>query len=529
MEGRGLASGFLSSARAFGDRPALEVEDDVLTYRSLYERAAGLAAALERATPDGGAPLTAVFAYRTATAYTGVLAALLRGHGYVSLNRKFPPDRTRTMLERADVRALVVDSASALQLEEVLAGVDAPLLIVLAEQDDVSTEQARWPEHTILGAPDIVFDPAFVPTEPDLDAIAYLIFTSGSTGTPKAVMVTHRNIRRFVDLTVDHWEITEHDRLSQTFDMTFDLSVSDMFTAWERGACVCSLSAVDVLKPRRFIKERNLTIWYSVPSVGMLMRRFGMLQPGEYPGLRLVRFCGEPLPAQLAAAFAEAAPNAIVENVYGPTEVTITCMSYRWEPQRSPGECEFGVVPIGKPYPGMRSHVVDDDLCEVAPGDDGELILSGPQVTDGYWRDPERTAVAFFVPDGGGDLHYRTGDRVRRPEGDAPMKYLGRRDFQVKISGHRVELGEIEAVLREETGRDSVVVIGWPKTDTGYDGVAAIVGGTPLDADAVRARIAKRLPPYMVPRDIRFLEEMPLNSNGKIDRNALARTLEEDA
>jgi acyl-coenzyme A synthetase/AMP-(fatty) acid ligase len=126
-------------------------------------------------------------------------------------------------------------------------------------------------------------------------------------------------------------------------------------------------------------------------------------------------------------------------------------------------------------------------------------------------------------------LSYRTGDRVRRPEGDAPMTYLGRSDFQVKISGHRVELGEIEAVLREETGRDHAVVIGWPKTDTGYAAVVAVVGGTPLDVDAIRASVAKRLPPYMVPREIRFQAEMPLNSNGKVDRNALAAMFEEKA
>ena len=526
---RGLGSRFLSSVQAFPDRPALEVEGEILTYRSLYERAAGLAAALEQATPDGGAPITAVFGYRAATAYAGVLAALLRGHGYVALNRKFPPERTRTMLERADVRALVVDRASAPQLDEVLAGVDVPLLIILADQNDVSAEQARWPQHAVLGAADVQFDAAFAPSVPDLDAIAYLIFTSGSTGTPKAVMVSHRNISRYVDLMVEHWEITEHDRLSQTFDMTFDLSVSDMFLAWERGACVCCLSAVEVMKPRRFINEKRLTIWYCVPSVGMLMRRLGMLRSDEYPGLRLVLFCGEALPAELATAFAAAAPNAVVENVYGPTEVTITCMSYRWDVERSPLECEFGVVPIGRPYPGMRVEVVDENMREVAPGEDGELIVSGPQVTAGYWRDPEQTAAAFFVPNGASGSHYRTGDRVRRPIGDAPMTYLGRRDFQVKISGYRVELGEIEAVLREETGLDQVVVIGSPKTETGYAGVSAIVGDSSLDVDSLRARLAKRLPPYMVPREIRCLDRMPLNSNGKTDRNALAAMLQEEA
>ena len=239
-EARGLGSRFLSSVQAFPDRPALEVEGEILTYRSLYERAAGLAAALEQATPDGGAPITAVFGYRAATAYAGVGSFAARSR-LRRVESQVPPERTRTMLERADVRALVVDRASAPQLDEVLAGVDVPLLIILADQDDVSAEQARWPQQTVLGAADVSSMRAFAPSGPDLDAIAYLIFTSGSTGTPKAVMVSHRNISRYVDLMVEHWEITEHDRLSQTFDMTFDLSVSDMFLAWDRGACVCGL------------------------------------------------------------------------------------------------------------------------------------------------------------------------------------------------------------------------------------------------------------------------------------------------
>ncbi len=523
---RNLHGGFLQSATRFADRPALEVDDRVLSYRELMVRATALGATLERHTPELGPPLTAVFAYRSATAFAGVLAALLRGHGYVPLNRTFPPQRTRGMLERSGCRAVIADRDSAGQLDEVLEGLDTPLLIVLPDHDEVDELRRRWPAHTVLGAHELEQSDEFAPATVEPDAIAYLLFTSGSTGIPKGVMVSHRNVVQFVDVMVDRYAIDENDRFSQTFDMTFDLSAFDMFVAWERGACVCCLPPADTIKPGKFIQDHRLTVWFSVPSVGLFMKRLGMLKPDRYPTLRWSLFCGEPLPMEIAAAWADAAPNSIVENLYGPTEVTIACTLYRWDPQRSPGECHHGVVPIGAPYPGTGVLVAGADLREVAPGGEGELLLTGPQVSLGYWEDPEKTAAAFVVPPGREQVHYRTGDLVRRPAGEGPITYVGRIDHQVKVNGHRVELGEIEATLRELAGFDGVVALGWPRTQAGAAAITAFVAGVGVDPEALRAAVADRLPEYMVPRHVHVIDEIPLNANGKFDRAALVRILE---
>ena len=528
---REVHSGFLPSAERFPDRPAVEVEGQSYSYGDMLDRARSIAATLQAHAPTAGPPLTAVFAYRNVTAFAGLLGALLRGHGYVPLNRTFPVERTRVMLEASDCRAIVADEASAEQLEEITAGIREPLLVLLPDADDVSAVAARLPRHAVLGRRDLVAPDAweFEPVDPQ--AMAYLLFTSGSTGVPKGVMISHRNVNRYVDTLVERYSITEDDRFSQTAELTFDNSVLDMFVPWEQGACVCCPSQKALINPGRFIRESEITVWFSVPSTPIFMKRFGALKPGSYPSLRWSLFAGEALPLEVAESWLAAAPNSTVENLYGPTEVTVDCLIYRWDPQRSPAECELGVVPIGYPLPDMGYRVVDGSLREVAPGETGELLVSGPQVGLGYWRDPDKTAAAFVVPPGSDAVHYRTGDRVRRPATpDGPVTYLGRVDHQVQIFGERIELGEIEAVLRDESGIDAVVAIGWPSAGAGAaQAIEAFVGDTSIDVAALKERLKSRLHGHMVPRRLHLLSELPLNANGKFDRGALTRMLDEQA
>jgi amino acid adenylation domain-containing protein len=519
-----LWQGFVASAGRFGGRPALAVPGETLTYDELLARAQALAATLQARDP-GGVPLTAVFGYRSRTAFAGVLGSLMAGHGYVPLNPNFPQDRTRAMLQRSGCRSIVVDQACLAQLDGVLAEAAPGLLVLAPDISDVADLRARWPAHTVLGALDLAptGDWRAPPTDPD--AIAYLLFTSGSTGIPKGVMVAHRNVIAFVDYMAELYGVTETDRFSQMFDMTFDLSVFDMFVCWERGAMLCCPSQKTLIKPGQFIREMELTIWFSVPSTAIFMKQLGMLKPDRYPTLRLSLFCGEPLPAASVVAWSEAAPHSLIENLYGPTELTIACTRYRWDPQRSPDQCEMGIVPIGEPYPDMDVLVVDDSLRQVAPGDTGELLMTGPQKSLGYWNDPDKTAAAFVTPPGHDQVFYRTGDRVRRPFADKPMTHLGRVDFQVKIMGYRVELGEIEAAIRDATGLDGTVAVGWPVTPSGYGGVEAFVEGRG-DPATLREAVSRRLPDYMTPRRIHFLERIPRNSNDKFDRGALNKMLE---
>jgi amino acid adenylation domain-containing protein len=525
-DGRSLVCSFLGSVDHYPERIALEIGSTKVTYQALHNAAKSLAGSILRNQPADGPPLTAVFAYRSVTAYAGILGSLMAGHGYLPLNPTFPPERTRMMLQRSGCRSVIVDAAAQSQLDQVLEDAAEPLAIILPESAEVTDPAFRWPQHAFTGAAD--FDAAYANahTTCAADTPAYLLFTSGSTGVPKGVAVAHRNVVHFVQAAAERYQIDESDRFSQTFDLTFDLSAFDMFVAWERGACVCCPSRKALLNPSQFIRDSELTVWFSVPSIALMMKGLGALKPGAFPSLRWSLFCGEPLAVDLATSWAMAAPRSTLENLYGPTEVTIACTAYRWRGHQSALESEGSIVPIGYPLPGMKTLVADAELREVAPGNEGELLMAGPQVALGYWREPDRTAEAFVVPPGKDSTYYRTGDRVCRSSPEGPLKFRGRLDHQIKVQGYRVELLEIEALLKQEAGVDAAIAVGWPLRANGAGGIEAFVTSARVDVETVRQRLKAKLPSYAVPRKIHLIDCWPLNSNGKIDRGQLLKLLE---
>jgi acyl-coenzyme A synthetase/AMP-(fatty) acid ligase len=287
--------------------------------------------------------------------------------------------------------------------------------------------------------------------------------------------------------------------------------------AWENGARLCAMEPIELLAPNKYLERNGITVWFSVPSVAALLRKRRRLEPGSLPTLRWSLFCGEALPRESAEQWQAAAPGSIVENLYGPTELTIACTVHRWDPQSSPAACVQDNVPIGLPYPGLYPLVVDELLRPVPEGEIGELCMAGPQTTPGYWQAPEITADRYFTHEG--RTYYRTGDLVRLQGGEYVC--LGRNDQQVKVGVYRIELGEIEAVLRRAGAVEAVALL-WPDADT----ITAVVSGAE-DTVALLDACDTALPGYMRPRSVHVVEEMPVNGNGKIDRPALRRTLDE--
>ena len=519
---RTLISGFLRSLRSNPASKALELGELSLSYEQLWNYAGRVTACLKN-TLYPSEKVVAVLADRSIGAYGGILGVLGAGRGYVPLNPKFPLERTLIMLRASGCKTIVVGQECAATLGSLLPHLEEPLTLIIPDSgwEPVGNLLA----HRVIPARQLskVADP----DEPTVDAneTAYLLFTSGSTGIPKGVAVSQSNASAYMEYAAKRFGIHGADRCSQNFDLTFDLSVHDLFTCWDGGATLCPY-AEQTLTPATVVDEMGLTVWFSVPSVAMFASKLGILDPGAFPTLRWSLFCGEALSSSLAEAWQQAANNSILENLYGPTEATIAITYYRWNSATSPAECVRGLVPIGWPFDGQQVCAVSEDLAPVPPGESGELCLGGSQVTCGYLNDPAKTAKSFVrLKHTGEQVWYRTGDLVRQDERGC-LFYLGRRDFQVKVNGYRVELQEIDLVLRETARTELAVAIPWPLSDGSASGIVAVLSGSDPALDArIIAACEARLPRYMVPSRIYHFAQIPLNVNGKIDRGKITEML----
>ncbi|MGW7545603.1 amino acid adenylation domain-containing protein [Streptomyces sp. NPDC054770] len=498
---------FAATVRRHPDAVALEVSGETYRYAELDALAGRLAAALVGAGGGRVPRRVGLLASRTVTAYAGYLAVQRLGATVVPLNPAFPTARNAAVAERAELDLVLA------QDDQVHAGLPVPVVVADAGP---------------RGAGDVAV-PAVRPVRGD--DVCYILFTSGSTGVPKGVPVRHRNVAAYLDHVVPRYGLGVGARLSQTFDLTFDLSVFDLFGAWASGGTVVVPGPHDLLAPARFVARERITHWFSVPSVVSLAARLRGLAPGSMPHLRWSLFCGEPLTFGQAAAWQAAAPASVLENLYGPTELTLSCSQYRLPAQGTDTAARSGAtVPIGTLYPGLEHLVIDE---AGRPAAEGELCVRGVQRFPGY-LDPRDNRGRFVRFEGGPatvveetaapdeSLWYRTGDRVRVADGG--LLHVGRLDQQVKVHGYRVELGEIETALRRGPGVRDAVVVAVPGPG-GQTLLEAACTGDGVDTAGLLAALRARLPAYMVPRSVTVLPGLPLNANGKTDRGTLRRTL----
>lgn len=493
---------FQEHAEQYADQIALEIGTARYTYSALEDAAQNVVQWLEQA---GASKVVGILAAKSLSTYSGVLGILATRRCFIPFTKKMPPARIVDILDETGVDTLVVGEDYQELYNDIVQLAERPITCIRPEaaQPGMALSQQTGDAAASAGAPAAV--------EEDT---AYILYTSGSTGRPKGIPVSHANVAAYLDNVHQQYDIGTGDRCSQMFDLTFDPSIHDMFVTWAAGATLVVPNANEIIAPRKFIIDRQITIFATVPSTAYFMMKTRMLRADDFPHLRYTLFTGEALPFQIFRAWQDAAPNAQIINGYGPTELTINIAAHAIPTDLRHEDCYNGIVPIGKLYGGHQM------LLQSASDGKGELCVSGPQVVRGYINNQEKTEAAFFED---GARYYRTGDLVFMDE-EENLHFTGRTDTQIKLRGYRVELSEIEARIKEQV-RGEVIVLAWPY----HEGIAQGVVAFHDDPEAVQANIVmhckRSLPEYMIPSQIRAIPEFPLNSNGKIDRKRLLELL----
>jgi D-alanine--poly(phosphoribitol) ligase subunit 1 len=502
---------------------AISSEGRSVTYGHLARLAAGLAERLKNSpewiSSDGAQPRVGILASRSADACIALLGAAWAGATYVPLGLKLPEERLLTLLSLCKLSAIVADEQGARLLSEKVLHAGAPFICALGSRppDQPGNDSVAWLDRESLTASEPGMPAPVKPTD-----TAYIIFTSGTTGIPKGVMIPAGSVRHYIETVTALLGLRESDRALETCELTFDVSVHNMFTTWEAGASLHVLPAARVMSAVKFVRESGLTVWNSVPSLAGRLRQVKALSPAALPSLRLTVFGGEQLSNGAVEAWRTAAPASVIHNFYGPTEVTVYCLSQLVDNplQLTPGR---DVVAIGTALPGSEAAVLDESGNTVADNCPGELAIAGVQLATGYLNAPELTDARFATFQG--RRWYLTGDLAMR-DSRGTFHWLGRIDNQIKVLGHRVELEEVDAHLRVVAEADMVATVAWPVVDGAAQGLVAFIGAKAIDEVQIITALKERLPHYMIPSRILPQESMPLNSNGKVDRKALRQILE---
>ena len=517
-------------AQRRGDAVALAMGDERLTYAELDEAANRLAHMLEQ-VGCGRGDRVCLLAPKSPAAIVGMLATLKTGAAYVPIDISSPAARTTRIVRSAAPAVVLAAQEAAGLLDELRVGGALPSDLPVGALDGglaatVAAPVAFGPGET--GAQDA----APLAAAGRADDPAHILFTSGSTGEPKGVVIAHRNVTAFVEWATRYFGTKPSDRISGHPPLHFDLSTFDIFGSFCAGAQL-HLIPPNMLLPQQvaaLIAERELTQWFSVPSMFTYMAKFDVVPEGGFPSLERVLWCGEVLPTPVLIHWMRRVPHATFTNLYGPTEATIAS-SYYTVAEVPHDETE--PIPIGTACAGEELLVLDGARRPVSRGTTGDLYIAGAGLSSGYWQDEARSRAAFVDdprPGAAGARIYRTGD-LACVDDDGLVHFLGRGDSQIKTRGHRIELGEIEAALGAlpELMEYAVVAI----ESSGFEGVTiccaySTVSGTDISPPSIRASLSASLPRYMLPARWMALETLPKNVNGKIDRPRLRERFVEE-
>jgi amino acid adenylation domain-containing protein len=509
---------FHRAAERFADRLAIDAGARSASYAELAARANGIASFLREAGlgPDS---LVVILSGDAVGVIPTIIGALQAGCIFVPIDPAVPRQRLATLLSEIQPALIVTEAAH------------LPVLAAVAEQGERVPRVALLDVDEPPAAPALRLLPGLatrraaqpVAVARDPDSGCYIYFTSGSTGRPKGILGRLRAIDHFITWEIEALGVGEGTRVSQLTTPAFDAFLRDMFTPLCAGGTVCVPPArstvLDASKLVRWLHEQRVQLVHCVPSVfrSLLNER---LDASYFPALRHVAMAGEPLlPADVKRWMDVFGQRVQLVNLYGPSETTMTKLVHFVQPS----DAGRRSVPVGRPMPGAKAMVVDTRGRPVPDGTIGEIYIRTQYCSLGYYKAPDLTGEVFFanpLNDDPNDLIYKTGDFGRVLE-DGTIELLGRRDHQVKIGGVRVELGEIENLLRSHELVRDVVVVDREETPGNKYLCAYVVTDRPETLDELRRFTAEALPQVMVPALFVPIESLPRTITGKVDRKAL--------
>ncbi len=439
--------------------------------------------------------------------YASFYAALFAGKAFVPIDPSNPVDRNSLMIDLADIKVILTSRMD----------------------EDVLKMSKEFPAIEFINTKNMQSATAgLTAPETNPEDTAYILFTSGSTGIPKAVPLSHKNMNSFIDAFLEiGYMIDENDRCLQSSDLLFDLSTMSYMVPLLKGACIYTVpeEGIRYANILEILIEREITFALMVPSVLNYLRPF--FKDILLEKMRYSLFCGEALYGDIISEWSGCVPNALIQNVYGPTEATNFCLTYDWRKEKPANKIFNGVVCIGKPMKNMEAIVVDENNHQMQAGEKGELCLAGFQLTPGYIKNPEKNNAAFFLykEDGNERVFYKTGD-VAFKDNEGDFFYCGRKDYQIKIHGYRIELGEIEHHARQFVSPSNAAAVAY-QNDAGLTKIHLFVEQLNGFSDKLADYLKTKIPAYMQPSKISSLDAFPLNSNGKVDRKALLKLVKE--
>jgi non-ribosomal peptide synthetase-like protein len=478
--------------------PALVCGDVTLSYDQVEERANQLARYLKAQGVKTGERV-GLFVERSPDAIVAILSILKAGAAYLPLDPSHPAERNRHIVDEASITTVVSEHAL---------GAGALEFLETARVKVVAIDDPARPWQACSTARLSDEETGVSPSD-----LCYVLYTSGSTGRPKGVMTEHRNVVAFVAAFNEVVRVSETDRVFQGFSLGFDGSVEEMWMAFSNGGAL-------VVPPRgaarfgddlaQLIERGQASVFSTVPTALALISQ-------SLPTVRLLIVSGERCPKETVKRWAIAGRRML--NVYGPTETTVNATVAECAPDHA--------VTIGRPLRGYGLHILDDARRPVAPGEKGELFITGPGVARGYLGQPALTERHFLDelpvgPEGEAQRAYQTGDLVS-VDAAGDLLFHGRLDHQIKVRGYRIELAEIENVLCEDEAIRTAVVTVVERNGASTLAAHVLAQGPAgrIDRDRILAHLTTRLPPYMIPGFLDVVDALPMLASGKVDRACL--------